>query len=119
MKRVLIIDDALYMRNKLNEIITACGHQVVGQAGDGFEAVEKINRLKPDVITLDLTMPFMNGVEVLEKVKWDNPQMKVIVVAANGSEHTVREAVLKGADYFIMKPFEDSDVIRVFETMKG
>ncbi len=118
MKRVLIIDDAMYIRNRLNEVISGCGHQVVGQAGDGFEAVEKIKLLKPDVITLDLTMPFMNGIEVLDQVKWENPRMKVVVVAANGSEHTVREAVLRGADYFIMKPFEDSDVIRVFESMK-
>lgn len=118
MKRVLIIDDAMYIRNRLNEVISGCGNQVVGQAGDGFEAMEKIKNLKPDVITLDLTMPFMSGIEVLEKVKGDNPQMKVIVIAANGSEHTVREAVLRGADYFIMKPFEDADVIRIFESMK-
>lgn len=118
MKRVMIIDDALYIRNRLRELITGCGHQVVGQAGDGFEAIEKIGRLKPDVITLDLTMPFMNGIEVLEKVKWENPQMKIIVVAANGSEHTVREAIVSGADYFIMKPFEDADVVRIFESMK-
>ncbi len=119
MKRVLIVDDAIIIRNRLKELITQCGHQVVGQAGDGWEAMDKIRRLAPDIITLDLTMPFMSGLEVLEDVKRVNPQMKVIVVASNGSEHTVKEAVLKGADYFIMKPFEDADVKRLFESMKG
>lgn len=117
-KRVLIVDDAIVIRNRLNDLIMQCGHQVVGQAGDGWEAMDKIRRLTPDVVTLDLTMPFMSGLEVLEDVKRLNPQVKVIVVASNGSEHAVREAVLKGADYFIMKPFEDSDVKRLFGSMK-
>ncbi len=119
MKRVLIVDDAIIIRNRLKELITRSGHEVVGQAGDGWEAMDKVRRLAPDVMTLDLTMPFMGGIEVLEDAKRGNPNMKVIVVASNGSEHTVREAVIKGADYFIMKPFDDADVLKLFGSLKG
>lgn len=117
MKRILIIDDAMYIRTRIREIAERVGFSLAGQASDGFEAIDQIRSMKPDVITLDLTMPFMNGLEVLEKVKWEFPLMKVVVVAANGSEQKVREAVLMGADFFVMKPFEDSDVERILETL--
>lgn len=113
MKKVLIVDDALYMRNKIHKAIEAIGLEVVGQAGDGFEALEQFEKLEPDLVTLDITMPFMSGIEVLQRMKVARPDVKVVIVAANGAEQSVKEAILNGADNFLMKPFEDEDLQQI------
>ncbi len=69
MKKVLIVDDALYMRNKIHEVIDQLELEVVGQAEDGFDALDKFEKLQPDLVTLDITMPFMSGIEVLQRMK--------------------------------------------------
>lgn len=116
MKTVLIVDDAMYMRNLIHKVIDQLGFEVIGQAGDGYEALEKFRELTPDIVTLDLTMPYMSGIEVMQRMKVERPNTIIIIIAANGSQQTVREAILNGASNFIMKPFEDEALLQVIKS---
>lgn len=111
MKKVLIVDDALFMRVSLKKILEENGFEVVGEANNGLEAISKYMILKPDIVTMDITMPEMNGVEALEQIKKQDPAAKVVMISALGQEEWIRKAIMLGAKGFIVKPYKQEYVV--------
>ncbi|WP_010095305.1 response regulator [Ornithinibacillus scapharcae] len=105
MARVLITDDAAFMRMQLKDIISKLGHEVVGEADNGATAVQLADELKPDLITMDITMPEMNGVDATRSIRGTNPDVKIIVCSAMGQQSMVVDAIQAGANDFVVKPF--------------
>lgn len=116
-KRVLIVDDAAFMRMLLKDIITKAGYEVAGEAANGVEAVEKYKELKPDVVTMDITMPEMDGITAIKKIKEIDPNARIIVCSAMGQQAMVIEAIQAGAKDFIVKPFQHSRVIEALQKL--
>ncbi len=110
-KKVLIVDDAAFMRMLLKDIITKAGYEVVGEASNGAEAVEKYKELKPDIVTMDITMPEMNGIEATKEILKIDPNANVIMCSAMGQQMMVVEAIQAGAKDFIVKPFQQGRVV--------
>ncbi|MGE5613580.1 MAG: response regulator [Bacillota bacterium] len=113
MKRVLIVDDAAFMRMSLKNMLERNGFRVVGEAENGIFALSKYKELKPDIVTMDITMPEMNGIEALKKIRAFDSKAKIVMVSALGQEPMIKEAILSGADYFIVKPFKEEHVVEV------
>lgn len=111
MAKVLIVDDAAFMRISIKNILTKNGYEVVGEAENGAVAVEKYKELSPDIVTMDITMPEMSGLDALKKIMSINPKAQVIMVSAMGQEAMVRDAVLSGAKGFIVKPFKEEGIL--------
>lgn len=111
--RILIADDALFMRNMLREIFVKAGFQVVGEAANGVEAVERYHELKPDLVTMDIVMPLKSGIEALQQITREDPDARVVMCSALGQESLVIEAVQAGAKDFIVKPFKEERVLDV------
>ncbi|MDD2447106.1 MAG: response regulator [Tissierellia bacterium] len=111
-KRVLIVDDAIFMRMKLKDILEKNGFEVVAEAQNGQEAVEKYKAEKPDLVTMDITMPEMDGVSALKEIKKIKEDAKVVMCSAMGQQAMVMEAIQAGAVDFIVKPFESERVIQ-------
>ncbi|SET07981.1 two-component system, chemotaxis family, response regulator CheY [Oceanobacillus limi] len=105
MAKVLITDDAAFMRMQLKDILTKQGHEVVGEAENGQVAVEMFQDLQPELVTMDITMPEMNGVDAVKEIKKINPEAKIIMCSAMGQQGMVVEAIQAGAKDFIVKPF--------------
>ena len=118
-KKVLIVDDAAFMRMLLKDIVTKAGFEVVGEAANGKEAVEKYKELKPDVVTMDITMPEMNGIEAVKEIKKIDPNANIIMVSAMGQQAMVIEAIQAGAKDFIVKPFQPARVIEALKKVVG
>ena len=104
---VLIVDDAAFMRLAIKNILNKNGFSVVADAKNGQEGVEKYIELKPDIVTMDITMPDMSGIEALKKIREYDPNAKVIMISAMGQEGMVKEAILSGAKSFIVKPYKE------------
>jgi len=115
MARVLVVDDAAFMRMMLKDILTKGGHEVVGEAANGVEAVERYKELKPDVVTMDITMPEMNGIDAIKEIRKFDPNATVIVCSAMGQQAMVIEAIQAGAKDFIVKPFQAARVIEAVQ----
>ena len=116
MANILIVDDSKFMRKMLSDILTEEGHQVVGEAENAWEAVEFYEKYKPDLVTLDIIMPKVEGIDAISALKGMlkiSPQAKVIVVSAMGQEEIVEEFIQAGAKDFIVKPFQPSRVAGV------
>lgn len=111
MKKVLIVDDAAFMRLAIKELLGKIGSIEFAEAKNGIEAVSKYMEIRPDVVTMDITMPDMTGLEALKLIRKADPQAKVIMVSAMGQEAMVKEAVLSGARSFIVKPFKEEHVV--------
>ena len=111
MKRVLIVDDAAFMRISLKKILEDNGFDVVGEAKNGLEAVDKYKILKPDIVTMDITMPEMNGLDALIEIKKQDPAAKVVMISALGQETWVKKAVMSGARGFVIKPYKQEYVV--------
>ena len=111
MKSVLVVDDALFMREALKQLLAKHGFQVVGEAGNGRDGVKKYIELSPDLVTMDITMPDMTGVEALKEIRSYDPNAKVVMVTALGHELMVKDAVLCGAKSFVVKPFKPEHLI--------
>lgn len=108
----LIVDDAVLMRKILGNIIgKQMGYIIVGEASNGVEAVELAERFKPDIITMDITMPEMNGLEAVKMIKQISPNSKIIMVSAMGQQEMIIDALKFGAKDFIVKPFDEERVI--------
>lgn len=105
--RVLIVDDSKFMRGLVGKTLEAAGHTVIGQATDGVEAVERYTQLRPDVLTLDITMPNANGLVALERIMELDPEARVVMCTALGQERKMLEAMRLGAKSFIVKPYLD------------
>ncbi|MDI3257236.1 MAG: response regulator [Kyrpidia sp.] len=117
--RVLIVDDAAFMRMMIKEILTKHGYEVVGEAVNGMQAVEKYQELKPDLVTLDITMPEMDGIEALKRIRQIDPQAKVIMCSAMGQQAMVIDAIQAGAKDFIVKPFQAERVLEAVRKTLG
>jgi len=111
--RILIADDALFMRNMLKDIFVKAGFEVVGEAANGVEAVEKYHELHPDLVTMDIVMPLKSGIEALQQITRENPDARVVMCSALGQEALIIEAVQAGAKDFIVKPFKEERVLDV------
>ncbi len=111
MANVLIVDDAAFMRMMIKDILLKNGHSVVGEAENGEEAVKKFNELSPDVVTMDITMPVMDGLAALKKIKESNANARVVMCSAMGQQAMVIEAIQSGARDFVVKPFQPDKVI--------
>ena len=109
--RVLICDDAMFMRMMLKDILSKNGYEVVGEAENGKEAIDKYIELRPDLVLLDITMPEMDGITALKEIKHIDPQAVVVVCSAMGQQNMVIEAIQNGALDFIVKPFQQNRVI--------
>jgi two-component system chemotaxis response regulator CheY len=112
-KRILITDDALFMRVTLKRILTDAGFEVVGEAANGVEAVKLYSELKPDLVTMDITMPEMDGIEALKVIRGDHPSATVVMCSAMGQQNLMVEALQAGAKEFIVKPFQADKVLEV------
>ncbi|HAE62360.1 MAG TPA: two-component system response regulator [Eubacteriaceae bacterium] len=110
-KRVMIVDDAIFMRMKLKDILEKNGYEVVAEAQNGAEAIEKFKTEKPEIVTMDITMPEMDGIAALKGIKEIDPVAKVIMCSAMGQQAMVMEAIQSGAVDFIVKPFETDRVL--------
>ena len=111
MARVLVVDDAAFMRKMLADALASGGHEVVGEAQDGVEAVAKFRDLRPDVTTLDITMPEKNGLDALREILVFDPTAKVVMCSALGQESKVLESIKLGAKDFVVKPFQADRVV--------
>ncbi|QCX33204.1 response regulator [Caloramator sp. E03] len=117
MKRVLVVDDAAFMRMTLKTMLERNGFEVIGEAENGAVAVRKYNELKPDIVTMDITMPEMDGVQALKAIRQLDPSSKVVMISALGQESFVKEAVLSGAKGFIVKPFKEDYVVQTLSKL--
>ncbi|MFC4023140.1 response regulator [Oceanobacillus longus] len=113
--RILIVDDAAFMRMMIKDILTKNGFEVVGEAQDGAQAIEKYNELTPDLVTMDITMPEMDGITSLKEIKKINPEAKIIMCSAMGQQAMVIDAIQAGAKDFIVKPFQGDRVIEAIQ----
>lgn len=114
-KRILIADDTAFMRLTLRRLLEQHGHEVVGEAADGVDAVEKYTELKPDIVTMDLVMPKMDGLAALKIILQLDPSAKIIVCSIMAHRSTVVEALAAGAIDFLVKPFEPQRVLEAIE----
>ena len=109
--RVLIVDDAAFMRMMLRDILSKNGFEIVGEAENGKIAVQMYEELKPDVVTMDITMPEMDGIAAVKEIKTTYPDAKVVMVSAMGQQAMVIEAIRSGAADFIVNPFKQDRVL--------
>jgi two-component system chemotaxis response regulator CheY len=111
MARVLVVDDAAFMRKMVSDALVKGGHEVVGEAGNGNEAVARYQELRPEVTTLDITMPEKDGLSALKDIMAMDPSAKVIMCSALGQESKVLESIKLGAKDFVVKPFQADRVL--------
>ncbi|HMK71973.1 MAG TPA: response regulator [Myxococcaceae bacterium] len=118
-RRVLIVDDAVFMRNMIRDILAGAGYQVVGEATHGIEAVQRHRELKPDLTTMDIVMPYKNGIEATREIIRGDPSARVVICSALGQEALVMEAIEAGAADYLVKPFRPEDVLAVVRKVLG
>jgi two-component system chemotaxis response regulator CheY len=119
MPKVLIVDDTAFMRKLLRNILFSGGFDIVGEAENGKQAVELYKQLKPDIVTMDIVMPEMNGIEALKEIKKMDPNAKVVMCTAVGQEQMVKAAIKLGARGYIVKPFQAPKVIEELKKVAG
>ncbi|WP_123040297.1 response regulator [Cohnella candidum] len=119
MAKVMIVDDAAFMRMMLKNILQKAGHEVVGEAENGAVAVEKYASLKPDFVTMDITMPVMEGIEAVKRIRETDPHAKILMCSAMGQQGMIVQAVQAGARDFIVKPFQEERVIESVKKLLG
>lgn len=115
MARVLVVDDAAFMRKMVTDALSGGGHEIVGEAGNGAEAVQRFQELRPEVMTLDITMPEKDGIAALQEIIALDPSAKVIMCSALGQESKVLESIKLGAKDFVVKPFQPDRVLSAVE----
>ncbi|QSO47031.1 response regulator [Alicyclobacillus mengziensis] len=111
MAKVMIVDDAAFMRMMLRNTLEEGGHIVIGEAANGREAVERFTELHPDLITMDITMPEMDGIEAVRAIMGRHPQARILMCSAMGQQQMVLDAIQAGAKGFIVKPFNKQKVL--------
>jgi two-component system chemotaxis response regulator CheY len=111
MANILIVDDAAFMRMMIRDILIKGGHTVIGEAANGLEAIDQYGKLKPDLVTMDITMPEMEGIEALKRIKTDDPKARIIMCSAMGQQGMVVQAIQAGAKDFVVKPFQGDRVL--------
>lgn len=118
-KNILICDDAAFMRMMIKDILTKNGYNIAGEVENGAKAVEKYNELKPDLVLMDITMPEMDGIQALKKIKETDPNASVIMCSAMGQQAMVIESIQSGAKDFIVKPFQADRVLEAVQKVVG
>lgn len=111
MAKIVIVDDSKFLRITLSNILKKANHEIVGEGENGLQAIQLYKELEPDIITLDITMPEMGGLEALREIKKEFPYAKVMICSAIGQQKMVVEAVKSGAADFIVKPFDEERVL--------
>ncbi|HET9465988.1 MAG TPA: response regulator [Gemmatimonadales bacterium] len=112
---VLVCDDAIFMRTMISDILSQAGFEVVGEAESGLQAVEKYRALKPDLVTMDIVMPDMGGIEAVREICKNDPEAKILMCSAMGQQALVVEAIQAGAKDFVVKPFQPSRVLEAVQ----
>ena len=118
-KNILICDDAAFMRMMIKDILTKNGYNIVGEAENGAKAVDKYAELKPDLVLMDITMPEMDGIEALKKIKAADANASIIMCSAMGQQAMVIESIQSGAKDFIVKPFQADRVLEAVQKVVG
>jgi len=118
-KNILICDDAAFMRMMIKDILTKNGYNIAGEAENGVKAIEKYAEVKPDLVLMDITMPEMDGIEALKRIKAADPNASVIMCSAMGQQAMVIESIQAGAKDFIVKPFQADRVIEAVQKVVG
>ena len=118
-QKILIVDDAAFVRMMIKEILSKNGYEIVGEAADGMQAIEKYKETQPDLVTMDNTMPEMDGITALKEIKNINPNAKVIMCSAMGQQAMVIDAIQAGAKDFIVKPFQADRVLEAISKTLG
>jgi len=116
---VLVCDDAIFMRTMISDILTQAGFEVVGEAESGAQAVDKYRSLKPDLVTMDIVMPDMGGIEAVREICKTDPDAKILMCSAMGQQALVVEAIQAGAKDFVVKPFQPSRVLEAVQRVLG
>ena len=119
MAKIMLVDDAAFMRMMIKDILTKNGYNVVGEAENGKVAVDKYTELKPDLVLMDITMPEMDGIESLKAIRAKDPNACVIMCSAMGQQAMVIEAIQSGAKDFIVKPFQAERVLEAVKKVIG
>ncbi len=114
-KTIMIVDDVPFVRQTLNEILTAAHYQVVGEASDGQEAIALYTKLRPDLVTMDVVMPKVSGIDAAKTIIKMDKNAKVVIISAMGQESLIMEAINAGAMDYILKPFSAKDVLKTVE----
>ena len=117
MSKILIVDDSRTSRKILRTLLEEAGHEIVAEAENGQDGVEKYKEFKPEVTTLDITMPVMDGLEALKLIKEFDSSAKVIMVTAAGQQNKMVEAIKVGASEFVTKPFEKDNILKLIAKM--
>lgn len=113
----LVVDDAIFMRTVIKRMLTEAGYNVVGEAGNGMQAIEMAKTLEPDIVILDITMPEMDGIQAIDGILEVIPNTKIIMCSAMGQQSRVVEAIKKGAKDFIVKPFDKTRVLQAIQNV--
>jgi two-component system chemotaxis response regulator CheY len=116
---VLVCDDAIFMRTMISDILTQAGFEIIGEAESGSQAVEKYRSLKPDLVTMDIVMPDMGGIEAVREICRTDPEAKILMCSAMGQQALVVEAIQAGAKDFVVKPFQPSRVLEAVQRVLG
>ena len=119
MKKVLVVDDAAFMRMMIKDILQKNGFEVIGEGSNGIQAVELYKQEKPDVVTMDITMPDMDGIEAVKQIKAFDPNAKIIMCSAMGQQSMVMDAIKAGARDFIVEPFQADRVLEAINKVIG
>jgi len=115
--RVLIVDDALFMRGALKEYLTRNGFEIVGMAETGYEAIRLYDQVQPDIVTMDLTMPDMNGLEALKQIRMKDSKARIVVISSMGQDQMIVEAMAAGACQFMVKPIQELMLAEMLRTV--
>jgi two-component system chemotaxis response regulator CheY len=118
-KNVMVVDDAAFMRMKIVKLLQENGYTVVGEAGNGEEAVMKYQQLKPDLVIMDITMPIMDGIAAINEIRKNDDAAKVIVCSAMGQQNMVIQAIKSGAKDYVLKPFQPDRVLEAIKKQIG
>ena len=116
---VLICDDAIFMRTMISDILAQAGFEIVGEAETGVQAVDKYKQLKPDLVTMDIVMPDMGGIDAVREIIKEDPGAKILMCSAMGQQALVIEAIQAGARDFVVKPFQPSRVLEAVQRVLG
>lgn len=119
MARILIVDDSIVSRSNLRRILEEAGHEVAGEAADGLSGLELYDKLRPDLVTMDITMPGMSGLECLKRIVEHNPTANVVMMTAIGQGPKIMEALESGARHYVTKPFEKEKVVEAVSDVLG
>ena len=116
---VLVCDDAIFMRTMISDILSGAGYEVVGEAETGVQAVERYRQLKPDLVTMDIVMPDLGGIEAVREIVKFDPAARILMYSAMGQQALVVEAIQAGARDFVVKPFQPSRVLEAVQRVLG